>query len=272
MGQITTHAAAFLFAVLLLLPHYLTTEVNHLSERIGGLSVGIAAFAAWRYLWAFCNGLCMYLRSIRLRAALTSANSFEHSATPATLLRSSKSYPPLAVIGLTNPTILIAETLLGPSGLRAEALAVALDHERAHLEHKDNWKLLLLHCLPSLGFQTQSHPTPMRLWLRYSDWAADDEAARGSKSRALTLAESLVSCARLIPVEKPNYLFTGLATHEEELQSRIDRLLQTPPCTPGSANKKFLLFTVIAVLTVFAFVFAIEPWLSAAAEVVLHLG
>lgn len=273
LGQVATHLVALLFAAIFLLPRYQATETNRFPERIGLLSIAIAGCVVWRYLHALLGGLLMYARSMRLRDAVVSSDLMEHLAVPAKLVNLKSSYPPLAVIGLVKPSIVIAESLLGPAGLSAEALAVALDHERAHLQHGDNWKLLALRCLPRLGMRTKSRPASLDLWQRYSDWAADDAAARGSRSRALTLAESLISCARLIPAKKPAYLFTGFATHEEELQSRVDRLLQASQRALSSSRtgRPFTLAAVL-ILAGSVFLFALEPWLSAVAEAVLHLG
>ncbi len=273
LGQIATHVAAFLFAIAFLLPHYLATESNRFSERVGILSISAAAYIVWRYLHALLGGMRMYARSMRLRDAIVNGPRIQHPGAPAPLANSNSSYPQLAVIGLAKPCIVIAESLLGPAGLSAEALAVALDHERAHLRHRDNWKLLALNCLPRLGIKTKARPASLYMWQRYSDWAADDDAARGSRSRALTLAESLVSCAKLIPANKPEYLFAGLATHEEELQSRVDRLLRVSQHTRNSAGLvRFFTFVAFLILTGFTFLLALEPWFSAAAEAVLHLG
>jgi beta-lactamase regulating signal transducer with metallopeptidase domain len=273
VGQIATHVAALLFAIAFLLPHYLATESNRFSERIGILSIAIAVYVVWRYLHALFGGIRMYARSMRLRDAIVTSARIQYPGSPAPLANSKSSYPPLAVIGLAKPCIVIAESLLGPAGLSTEALAVALDHERAHLRQRDNWKLLALNCLPRLGIKTRTRPASLYMWQRYSDWAADDDAARGSRSRALTLAESLISCAKLIPAKKPEYLFTGLATHEEELQSRIDRLLLVSQHARNSVSmvRSFALAAFL-ILIGFAFLLALEPWLSAAAEAVLHLG
>lgn len=273
VGQIATHVAALLFAAMFLLPHYLETETNRFSERIGVLSIAIAAYIVWRYMHALIGGLRMYGRAALLRNAIVNGDGAQHPPVPVPFVRSRSSYPPLAVIGLAKPCIVIAESLLGPAGLSTEALAVALDHERAHLQHRDNWKLLAFHCLPRLGMKTKAHPAPLYLWQRYSDWAADDHAVRESRSRALALAESLVSCARLIPAEKPEYLFTGLATHEEELQSRIDRLLQASKRNRNTASKvRLLMFTALVLLAGTLSLFALQPWLSALTEAALHLG
>jgi hypothetical protein len=87
------------------------------------------------------------------------------------------------------------------------------------------------------------------------------------------LAQSLVSCARLIPAQKPAYLFTGLATHEHELQARVDRLLLgSHPGRTSATGVLALMLSVGVALTGLAFLLALGPWLSAGAEAVLHLG
>jgi beta-lactamase regulating signal transducer with metallopeptidase domain len=174
-----------------------------------------------------------------------------------------------------QPRILISKTMLERSRLCAEALAIALDHERAHMRHRDNWKLFALTCLPGLGLHTKTRPACMRLWQRYNDWAADDDAVNGSRSRALMLAESLVACAKSIPAAKPDFLFIGFATHEDELTARIDRLLGFERPWQGAANRELPpLLACAGTILVAACLFLVQvaPWLHETAEAILHLG
>jgi hypothetical protein len=118
-------------------------------------------------------------------------------------------------------------------------------------------------------------PPCLQLWRRHNDWAADDDAVRGDYPRALMLAESLVACAKLIPAKEPGYLFTGLATHEDELKARIERLIGLNDSRQPKVNSRFpVLLALAGVLLAVAcsFLAAVAPWLHEAAESVLHLG
>jgi beta-lactamase regulating signal transducer with metallopeptidase domain len=275
-GQITTHALAFLLTVLLLVPRYVAAETNLFAERVGYLSLTAAGLFLSRYLYSLKHGLSMWWRAAQLQRACRHTNTIDGvwiARQPEKSIPGS--YPPLALVGLLRPRILIAETALEISKLSAEALSIALDHERAHLRHRDNWKLFALACLPRLGLHTIARPGCLRLWQRYNDWAADDDAVKGSRLRALTLAESLVACAKSIPVDRPDLLFTGFATHEDELSARIDRLLGfgTPP--PRAANRQVSALVVCAAAIVVAagsFLFAIAASLHEVAESILHFG
>jgi hypothetical protein len=286
-GQIATHAVALLLTVAILVPRYVEAETNLFAERVGILSLAAAVFILFRYLRALQHGLGMWWRAAHLQHLLQSAGiagstlGLGLSPGPDQLVMSAPGpCPPVAVVGLLRPRILIARAMLDPSKLSPEGLAIALDHERAHLSHSDNWKLFALTSLPSLGLRTAACPGPVRLWQRYNDWAADDDAIRDNPARALTLAESLVACAKSIPPSEPDFLFTGFAAHEAELEARIERLLDinrllqahTSPQPITSRRLMAFLVGAGAVLIPICLLAAIAPWLQEAAETILHLG
>jgi hypothetical protein len=267
-GQVVTHVLACLLTLIFLVPRYIEAETNLLAERVGYLSLAAAALVLYRYLHALQRGLRMWWRSVQLQREWRHDGSAEY-------ISASGPCPPLALVGLFQPRILVAKAMLDRSKLSPEALSMALDHERAHMQHRDNWKLFALACLPRLGLSTKARPACLRLWQRHNDWAADDDAVNGSRPRALTLAESLVACAKAIPADAPDFLFTGFATHEDELEARIDRLLGLEGPLQSAANRELQALLVCAGVLLAAtgsFLISIMPWLHEAAETILHLG
>lgn len=275
-AQLMTHLLALAMTLLFLMPRYVEAETNLDSERIGWLSAAAAALVLCRYLRTLQHGIGMWARTIWILRFQKIAEPVEGACGANPLLMTiAQPCPPLALVGLVRPRILIANSMLDRSKLSAEALAIALDHEKAHLRHRDNWKLFVLACLPSLGLHTKMRPACLQLWRRHSDWAADDDAVRGDYPRALMLAESLVACAKLIPAKEPRYLFTGLATHEDELKARIERLIRSNDSQQPKAGSRFPVFLGFAgvFLAIACFLLAIAaPWLRGAAESILHLG
>jgi hypothetical protein len=280
-GQIATHALALLLTVAFVVPRYVEAETNLFAERVGLLSLAVAVLILLRYLHALQHGFSMWWRAAQLQHMFDSAGVADIPATPGPpVISASGLCPPVAVVGLLRPRILIAKAMLDPSNLSPEGLAIALDHEHAHLSHGDNWKLFALTCLPSLGLHTQAHPKPVRLWQRYNDWAADDDAVRDSPDRALTLAESLVVCAKSIPAIRPDFLFTGFAAHEAELEARIERLLNVDRFLHTDISQQLtagqrlpaLLACAGAVLVPVCLLATKASWLHDVAETILHLG
>ena len=275
-GQLTTHVLALLLTVDFVVPRYVAAETNLDAERVGWLSAAAAALVLCRYLRALLHGMNMWARAIWMLRLSNSAGPVEGaSGTNPPLMSLAQPCPPLAVVGLLRPRILISKTMLDPAKLSAEALAIALDHELAHLRHRDNWKLFALACLPGLRLHTKMRPTCLQLWRRHNDWAADDDAVGGDYPRALMLAESLVACAKSIPAKEPGYLFTGLATHEDELKARIERLIGLNDSQQPKASSRFpVLLALAGVLLALAcsLLAAAAPWLHEAAESILHLG
>ena len=275
-AQLMTHLLALALTLAILVPRYVEAETNLNAEQVGWLSATAAALILWRYLGALLHGLGMWARAIWMLRSRKIAEPVEGACGMAPpLMITAQPCPPLALVGLLRPRILIARAMLDPAKLSAESLAVALDHEHAHLRHRDNWKLFVLACLPGLGLHTKMRPACLQLWQRHNDWAADDDAVYGDYSRALMLAESLVACARSIPAKQPGYLFTGLATHEEELKARIERLIGLSNSRQLKASNRFpMLLALAAVLLAVAssLLTVVAPWLHEAAESILHLG
>jgi hypothetical protein len=275
-GQLVTHALALALTLVFLVPRYVEAETNLDAERVGWLSAAAAALVLCRYIRALQHGIEMWARAIWMLRFCDTAEPVEGPySTNFPLMSVAQPCPPLAVVGLVRPRILIAKSMLDRSKLSAEALGIALDHEQAHLRHRDNWKLFALACLPSLGLHTKMRPACLQLWRRHNDWAADDDAVRGDYPRALTLAESLVACSKSIPAKEPGYLFTGLATHEDELKARIERLIGLNASPQPKASNRFpVLLALAGVLLAVAcsLLAAAAPWLHETAESILHLG
>jgi hypothetical protein len=274
-GQLMTHAFALALTLVFLVPRYVEAETNLNAERVGWLSAAAAALVLCRYLHALLYGMSIWTRTIWMLRFYDSVEPVEGTyGTNPPLMSVAQPCPPLALVGLLRPRILIAKTMLDSTKLSAEALAVALDHEQAHLRHRDNWKLFALACLPGLGLHTKMRPACLHLWRRHNDWAADDDAVRGDYPRALMLAESLVACAKSIPAKEPRYLFTGLATHEDELKARIERLIGLNNSQPKASNRFPVLLALAGVLLAVAcsLLAAVAPWLHETAESILHLG
>lgn len=259
-------AAALLFAGAFCAPQYLRHEANHAAE---GVSWGCVALACMALLWfgaAAASGLRAWVRTMRFtRACRRSATVVRrHAGIP--VLAVSESEAVVALAGFWQPVILVSRRLLESDGLDEAALQVALDHERAHAQHRDNWKLLAMSFVPRLPGSGW-----MQDWQFAADWAADDDAAQGDVERSLVLAETLVRVARLVGRRGRPVLCTALSSGEAGLQERVERLTGEREELPGTRGATIAMMVVLAAGAIAAAVSA-SPWVYDVCERILHLG
>jgi Zn-dependent protease with chaperone function len=237
-------AARFLFALRLLpfavgistvlglcVPSYLWLEPQATPERVG-----------WGCLTlAFLGALGWFLSIVRTARAVSisaRSNRLWQQAGRETLLPGEtsqavivdKEAPLLALAGVFRPRLIVSNGVL--HSLSADELDVALHHENAHRISRDNLKRLFLLMVPGPVPFVTSIPSLDRAWAKFSEWAADDEAARGDSHRALALAAALVRVARMGAGPRLSFLHTSLVAGDDDLSARVDRLLRIQPARP----------------------------------------
>jgi hypothetical protein len=149
---------------------------------------------------------------------------------PARVVVVDREIPLLALAGVFRPRLIISDAVL--RALSPEQLAIAFDHENAHRGSLDNLKRLLLVLAPHFFPFFAGCSLLDRAWEKFSEWAADDEAARGDSHRALCLADSLLCIARMGNGPRLSYLHTALLAADGDLSARIDRLLRVELASP----------------------------------------
>ncbi|MGC2499478.1 MAG: hypothetical protein WA374_17150 [Acidobacteriaceae bacterium] len=272
--QLVPALAALFLAASVCVPAYLRFEPTHEAESVSGLCLVLTLTAALWVGLSLLRGLRITLRTLRFtRACRRSGQPLQTcDATPVLTLR--RTAYPVALLGFRKPLIIVCADLLAKDRLRPDALDVALDHERSHALHRDNWKLLSLSFLPRLRFLF-SDPWE-RAWQAAADWAADDDAVRGDLNRSLLLAEAIVQTARAARAARPlaesltPVIHTALTSAEAGLATRIDRLLHPLPTRTERSSivprlTAALLLAAIAIL-------ATSPWIYPLSESLLHLG
>jgi hypothetical protein len=176
-----------------------------------------------------------------LALALLSFSLFSLSLVRAALAwqRSLNPQTALALVGVLRQRIVVSEPV--KNNLSAEQLAMALCHEQAHADSRDNLKRLLILLAPGTfpGFSSLE-----RNWKRFAEWAADDRAVAGDPDRSISLAAALVRVARLGLAGEPSPLVTSFLASENDLEARVDRLLNPAPVRD---------FGAVAAITVSAF-------------------
>jgi Zn-dependent protease with chaperone function len=212
-------ALAATIVALLCVPSYLRFEPHIPTEEAGFaclaaaiLGVAICAFAIYK------AGSALLLSSIFLRRC----------GGRESLVAGEKAWivadgAGLALAGIVHPRLLISERAL--EDLSADQLALALRHEHAHRASRDNLKRLLIQLAPAVFPRLR---TLEDAWVRFAEWAADDQATERDPERSATLAAALVCVARLQSDIALPPLVTSLVAADEDLAHRVDRLLDTP--------------------------------------------
>lgn len=254
----------------LCLPEYLRYEPTHETEPVGWLSILLAAAVVLWFGSAVLCGVRLTIRTLRFACACRLSGHIVGQADGPPIVALARQNPPVALIGFVHPCILISADLLETGGLQNEALRVALDHERSHAVHRDNWKLLVLSFLPRQVLQSGSSLW-YEHWQQAADWAADDDAVQGDPARSFLLAEALVRTARSVRRSHPAVICTALTSAEAGLTVRIDRLVHPRPAV-GATRTRFSLGITMLVLLGFTAAVLASPWIYTLSEHILHLG
>lgn len=272
--QLAPVLAALFIAAAACLPAYIRFEPNRACESVSALCLVLTSATA---LWigaSLLRGLSIVLRTLRFARACRRSGQLLPTCGSTPVLALERPTPPVALLGFRRPVIIVSSDLLAADRLQPDALAVALDHERSHALHRDNWKLLSLAFLPRIRLRFGDPWT--HAWRSAADWAADDDAARGDTHRSLLLAEAIVQTARTARANRVSVhpeapvIQTALTSAESGLATRIDRLVHPGPAIaqPRSSAANFValvLLTAIAALSV-------APWIYPLSESLLHLG
>ncbi len=150
----------------------------------------------------------------------------------------------VATVGLLRPRIVV--TPLFADSLDKNALAAALEHERAHARHRDPLRLWLAQFGTELLWPAPAAFTRLQLWKRALEVARDDEArARGiaGADLAAAIVVSLRFNQTIAPASAANLAEEGF------LRERVTRLLQ-PLDEKASAQHSSGPILVVLALTI----------------------
>jgi hypothetical protein len=267
--QLAPALAALFMATTVCIPAYLWFEPTGQAESVSPFCLLLALAAA---LWigsSLLRGFRLVLRTLRFTSACRRSGRLVQHCGPTPVFAVERPAHPVALFGFLRPFILVSTDMLAARRLHPDALAVALDHERSHALHRDNWKLLSLALLPRLP---RNDPWAAA-WRTATDWAADDDAVQGDAHRSLLLAETILLAARTARSARAltaPVIHIALTSAEAGLVSRIDRLLHP---RPTRAEPSFVL-AGLAALALLAALSAISasPWIHSLSESLLHFG
>lgn len=235
-SRLLPFALASAFVAFLCIPSYLRLELNPAAERVSS----VCALAGFLGCAVWCISLLRGFRAIlssarhnRLCASAGESISLPGAPSPVLVLESQA--PLLAMSGLLRPQFLVSRNIL--AALSPEEFEAAMRHEHAHRLSRDNMKRFLFLLAPDAFPFFRPLLALESNWSRFTEWAADDQAAAGDSHRALSLAAALVRVAQIGSAPRLPVLSTSLLSCDRDLSQRVHRLLRVPATLPaGSAS------------------------------------
>jgi hypothetical protein len=235
------NAARFLFTLRLLpaalgagivlglcVPSYLWLEPEATSERVGWTCLVLAFLGAMGWLLSIARSAHAIAASAQCnRKWLTAGRDVLLLAESSQGVVIDEETPLLALAGVFRTRLIISDAVL--RALSPDQLFVALHHEKAHRDSRDNLKRLLRLLAPDFVPFFPSCTLLDRAWGKLSEWAADDAAVQGDPRQALSLAEALLRVAQMGAGPQLSSLHTSLVAADQDLSGRVDRLLRMEP-------------------------------------------
>jgi hypothetical protein len=183
-------SASLLFVFAIFLPAHWRLEPEQTDESFG-LVLGVCALAGCtillRSLWRAGRAAWSGCRFAQLTAGSPrqlDAEAFEVGALPG-----------VSLAGIVRPRIMIGSEAL--AALTRSELEMAISHEVAHRQSRDNLKRFLMFCAPDVFGWTSAGRRLEELWEAASECQADDRAVMGDRTRAVLLASALIKVARI---------------------------------------------------------------------------
>ena len=204
-------------------PSFLLLEPRAIDEPMGSIPLILGIGGAVLGIFGIANAGLALRRASRTVSTWSSGAQPVESCAPVPVLRISGSgqtgaFPAMTAAGIVRPKVLVSG--FAESLLTAGELQSALNHEVAHVCHRDNLKKLLLRFVAFPGMAGLE-----AAWLESTEMAADD-AAVANAGEALDLAAALIKLSRLAPSEPPADL-TAALVHSLPcvMNARVERLI-----------------------------------------------
>jgi Peptidase family M48 len=222
-------------------------EPPNTQERAGPLLLAAGALGAWLVLGAAWRAIRALVLTRRLVDEwLSGARPFVLPGADAPAHRIENRFPVVAVVGILRPRLFLAGSVL--DRLTPPELRAVLDHEKAHLDRRDNLKRWLVRSCPDLPLLGGPGESLLREWEAASEEAADDIAARRGRRAASSLASALVKVARLSPTGEQLSVSATALLSEGSLRGRVERLLAPGDAAPPRSESRGLSWLVAALV------------------------
>lgn len=219
-----------------------------IDEGIGAMPLALGLCALVLIAWGCFRVITAQTRTSRVVARwLEGARPLAvDSGSRTVTFCSRREAPPLALVGVRKPMVLVSASTVAL--LSPDELHIALRHELAHMQSRDNLKKLVFRFCPFPGMAKLESA-----WSQAAELAADD-AAVSNLDDAVDLAAALVKLSRLVPVEAAPVCTVGFVTGS--IKARVARLLawdEAGKTQPAQVLKWYVFPPVmVALLCVFA--------------------
>jgi Zn-dependent protease with chaperone function len=210
-------AASVLITFIFVVPSFQLLEPRsiNIDEGIGAVPLTLGVGALLLIACGSFRVIAAQTKTSRVVARwLKGARPLDAGAHTVTF-RSRREAPPLTLVGISNPRVLVSESTVDL--LSHDELHIALQHELAHIQSRDNLKKLVFRFCPFPGMAGLESA-----WSQAAELAADD-AAVSNLDAAVDLAAALVKLSRLLPVEAAPVCTVGFVTGS--ISARVARLL-----------------------------------------------
>ena len=210
-------AASVVITFAFVVPSFQLLEPRSIDEGLGTVPLTLGGCALLLIAWGCYRVITAQIKTSRTVARwLEGANPLNvDSDAQVVTFRSRREAPPLTLMGVRRPRVLVSESTVAL--LSHDELHVALQHELAHMQSRDNLKKLVFRFCPFPGMARLESA-----WSQAAELAADD-AAVSNLDDAVDLAAALVKLSRLVPVEAAPACTVGFVTGS--ISARVARLL-----------------------------------------------
>ena len=214
-----------------------------IDEGMGAVPLALGIFALLLIAWGCFRVITAQTKTSRVVARwLEGARPLAVEAGAQTVTFCSRSEaPPLTLVGVRKPRVLVSKSTVAL--LSQDELQIALRHEIAHMQSRDNLKKLIFRFCPFPGMAKLESA-----WSQAAELAADDSAV-SNLDDAVDLAAALVKLSRLIPVEAAPVCTVGFVTGS--IRARVARLLawdEAGKAQPTRVRPWYVVPPVLAVL------------------------
>jgi Zn-dependent protease with chaperone function len=239
-------AASVVITFAFVVPSFDLLEPRAIDEGMGAMPLALGICALLLIVCGCFRVIAALAKTSRVVAHwLEGARPMDDGAHTVTF-RSRPEAPPLTLVGVRRPRVLVSEATVAL--LSDDELHMALKHERAHMQSRDNLKKLVFRFCP--------FPAMTKLesaWSQAAELAADD-AAVSKLDDAVDLAAALVKLSRLAPVEAAPVCTVGFVTGS--IRARVTRLLAWNESARANQRRNGLWYAIPPLLVALLFVFA----------------
>jgi beta-lactamase regulating signal transducer with metallopeptidase domain len=210
-------AASVVITFAFVVPSFQLLEPRSIDEGMGAMPLALGVCALLLIACGCFRVITAQTKTSRVVARwLEGAHPLNLDAGAQTVtFRSRREAPPLTLVGVRRPRVLVSESTVAL--LSQDELHIALKHELAHMQSRDNLKKLVFRFCPFPGMAKLESA-----WSQTAELAADD-AAVSNQDDAVDLAAALVKLSRLVPVEAAPACTVGFVTGS--ISARVARLL-----------------------------------------------